>query len=305
MTNKVVLITGASRGIGLKIANTLASNGYTVIGTSRSGAGQSDKITMVKMDVTDSDSVQQAVQQVVKEYGKIDVLINNAGVLGVAGAAEEVSMEQAQWIMNTNLWGVVRVTNAVLPHMRKVHNGKILNVSSLGGILSMPPFFAFYMASKHALEGYTASLRMEVKPFGISVSLLEPGLFKSTIEDTISLPEFPIKVYENMRNRVTVLDRMSLRYGADAQIVADAVVAILKSRKMRLRYPVGSQAKMISVLLRWLPYRLVERLFQWIYTDPNWQPDLGAIENGDIDKLGIRRNLLLNPNAVKNSQDNR
>src|SRR5438270_1177989 len=172
---RVALVTGASSGIGEASARALLGSGFTVYGTSRSAVAgdERDGVVFLPLDVTDDESVAAAVREVLDRSGRIDVLVNNAG-LGVAGAAEESSVEQARALFETNLFGSIRMTRAVLPHMREQRSGRIINVSSIVGLIPVP-YMALYASSKHALEGYSESVDHEVREHGVRVLLVEPG----------------------------------------------------------------------------------------------------------------------------------
>lgn len=183
---KNVIITGSSSGFGLKAAKDFADKGYKVFATMRNPEGKnaankadleghSNHIKVVDMDVTNDDSVKNAMANVLAEAGNIDILINNAGIMYI-GITEAYSVEQAKFQMETNYFGAIRVLQAILPSMRKAGSGLIINTSSLVGRMS-PPFFGTYTATKHALEGYTQALRYEVSPFGVDVAIVEPGPF--------------------------------------------------------------------------------------------------------------------------------
>src|SRR5262249_40168326 len=178
---RVVLITGASSGVGQATARLLAQRGCRVFGTSRKPekAEALSGVELLALDVREDDSVRACVEVVVRRGGRLDVLINNAGH-ELAGALEELSPEEARGQFETNFFGVVRMINAVLPLMRRLKRGHIVNVSSLSG-LSPIPFLGMYSASKFALEGYTEALRHEVKPFNIRVSLAEPAFLRTTM----------------------------------------------------------------------------------------------------------------------------
>src|SRR5688572_21760387 len=165
-TRPVALVTGASAGIGEAAARALVGAGFTVYGTSRKAAAgeQRDGVVLLPLDVTDDRSVAGVVREVLERSGRIDVLVNNAGV-GIAGAAEESSIEQARALFETNVFGSIRTTRAVLPHMRDQGSGRIINVSSVLGLVPAP-FMALYAATKHALEGYSESLDHEVREPG-------------------------------------------------------------------------------------------------------------------------------------------
>lgn len=183
---KSIIITGSSSGFGLKAAKDFADRGYQVFATMRNPTGKnaakkadleahSDHINIVDMDVTNDASVNQAVEGILGQVDKIDVLINNAGVMYL-GVTEAFSVDQARFQMETNYFGAIRVMQAVLPNMRAAKSGLIINTSSLVGRVS-PPFFGTYTATKHALEGYTQALRYELSPFGVDVAIVEPGPF--------------------------------------------------------------------------------------------------------------------------------
>jgi short-subunit dehydrogenase len=177
MNKKVILITGASTGIGKDTALRYIQEGHIVYGAARSLEKMHDIVTAgghaLQLDITDQASIEACISTIVKNEGKIDVLFNNAGY-GEYGAVEDVSMERARYQFEVNLFGLASITKEVLPIMRKQKSGLIINTSSIGGKI-YTPFGAWYHATKHALEGWSDSLRLEVKPFGIHVVLLEPG----------------------------------------------------------------------------------------------------------------------------------
>ncbi|MBE5817275.1 MAG: SDR family NAD(P)-dependent oxidoreductase, partial [Clostridiales bacterium] len=176
LMNKVVLVTGASSGIGFACAEYFASKGLKVYGTTRrlsEGKAYPKGVTMLELDICIDESVERAVNAVMKAEGRIDILVNNAGC-GIAGAIEDTSVSEAQGQMDTNFMGIHRMCKWVLPYMRSASMGSIVNISSVAGFVPIP-FQAFYTASKYAVEAYTRALRLEVKPFGIRVSAVEPG----------------------------------------------------------------------------------------------------------------------------------
>src|SRR3954454_10815152 len=212
-TGRVALVTGASSGIGEAAARALVEAGFTVYGTSRRAvAGEErDAVTFLPLDVTDDESVAGVVREVLDRSGRIDVLVNNAGV-GVSGAAEESSIEQARALFDTNLFGSIRTTRAVLPQMREQGSGRIINVSSVLGFLPAP-FGALYSATKHAMEGYSESLDHEVREHGIRVLLVEPG-YTNTSFDTNAIPaDEPLAVYARRREVFDTLTADAVRAG--------------------------------------------------------------------------------------------
>src|SRR5438445_2243158 len=198
-TGQVALVTGASSGIGAADARARVGAGFTVYGTSRKATPGEKRGEMVflALDVTDDESVADAVREVLDRSGRIDVLVNNAG-LGVAGAAEESSVEQARALFETNLFGSIRMTRAVLPHMREQRSGRIINVSSIVGLIPVP-YMALYASSKHALEGYSESIDHEVREHGVRVLLVEPGFTKTSFDANLAAADTPLPLYAHQR----------------------------------------------------------------------------------------------------------
>ena len=184
----LALVTGASSGIGEAVAIAFVEAGYDVVGTSRnaSGATPRDGLTLLDLDVGSDDSVVALVDDVIGRFGRIDVLVNNAGI-GAGGAAEESSVEQARRVFDVNFFRLIRMTKAVLPHMRAQGAGRIINVSSVLGFVPVP-FGALYAASKHAVEGYSESVDHEVRQHGVRVLLVEPGFTKTSFDANIVPP---------------------------------------------------------------------------------------------------------------------
>src|SRR5438093_1435027 len=199
MKSRVALVTGASSGIGEATAERLAAAGYTVFGTSRRAAPAGARsFEMLTLDVTSDASVEAAVDEVMRRAGRIDVLVNNAG-FGVAPAgAEESSIEQAQSIFDTNFFGIVRMTRAVLPHMRKQGAGRIINIGSVLGLLPMP-YGALYAATKHAIEGYSESLDHELRTRGIRVSVIAPAYPNTPFDANFLQPDAKLDAYRAAR----------------------------------------------------------------------------------------------------------
>src|SRR5262245_58183776 len=256
---RVVLITGASSGVGQSTARLLSQRGFTVFGTSRnpSSADSIRGVEMLSLDVCADDSVRGCVEAVVNRNGRLDVLINNAGY-ELAGALEELSSEEAKAQFETNFFGVVRTVNVVLPLMRKQKRGHIINVSSLTGVTAAP-FLGMYSASKFALEGYTEALRQEVKPFNIHVSMTEAGFLKTTMMSHRQLVANRIAEYDPWRERALSAIRASEQKGPGPEVVARTLLEIVSSSKPRLRYLIGRQAKSVARLRRVLPAAMFER----------------------------------------------
>jgi NAD(P)-dependent dehydrogenase (short-subunit alcohol dehydrogenase family) len=263
-TTQVVLITGAASGIGQATAELLSAQGYSVFGTSRAPERHGERaFPLLEMDVHSDESVLNGVQHVLTQAGRIDVLLNNAGT-GIAGASEETGLSEARTVFETNFFGMIRVTNAVLPIMRQQHSGKIITMSSAGGLAGIP-FRALYVASKFALEGYTESLRYEVSPFGISVSLVEPGPVNTPAADVVPHVSHEIVAYAASRSRFTDMFNASMRQGMPPLHVARVIRRIIEQDAPHLRYTVGAQATMLALLRRSIPQggfeMLVRRLF--------------------------------------------
>jgi NAD(P)-dependent dehydrogenase (short-subunit alcohol dehydrogenase family) len=256
---RVVLITGASSGVGQSAARLLSQRGYTVLGTSRNAASAESipGVEMLSLDVRADDSVQACVEAVHRRCGHLDVLINNAGY-ELAGALEELSPEEAAAQFETNFFGVVRMVNAILPSMRQQQRGHIINVGSLSG-LSAIPFLGIYSASKFALEGYTEALRHEVKPFNIHVSLTEAGFLKTPMMNHRQAAGNRVPEYDRWRQRALGAIRAYEEKGPGPEAVAEMLLEIISSSNPRLRYLIGQQAKTVARLRRFLPARMYEQ----------------------------------------------
>jgi NAD(P)-dependent dehydrogenase (short-subunit alcohol dehydrogenase family) len=256
---RVVLITGASSGVGQASAHLLAQHGYRVFGTSRNVNAPDDGsgITMIPLDVRSDDSARACVNSVAAQAGRIDILVNNAG-FEMAGALEEHSMDEAKAQFETNFFGVVRMVKAVLPLMRADRRGQIINVSSLSGLAPIP-FMGFYSASKFALDGFTETLRLELRPFNIHVSQIEPGFLKTTMMSHRQTTMERIPDYDPWRQRASDATRDQEEKSPGPELVAEAILEIVSSRKPRLRYLAGSQAKKVTYLRRFLPEAAFEQ----------------------------------------------
>jgi short-subunit dehydrogenase len=249
----VVLITGASSGIGRAVASVFAANGFEVFGTSRNPhrtepiAG----VELIALDVTDAASVTAAVTTVVQRAGRIDILVNNAG-FGVIGAAEESSTAQAQELFDTNFFGLVRLTREVLPYLRAQGSGRIVNVGSVLGFLPAP-YAALYAASKHAVEGYSESLDHETRDFGVRVTVVEPGYTSTSFEANATDVDSPIGSYAAVREHVRKVLVQSVQAGDDPAVVAQVVWKAATSRTPKLRYPAGPMARRLALLKKYAP----------------------------------------------------
>ena len=254
----VSLVTGASSGIGEATARRLATAGYKVYGTSRRGAQSGQQsFAMLPLDVTSDESVETAVNELIRREGRIDLLVNNAG-FGVAPAgAEESSIDQAKAIFETNFFGLIRMTRAVVPHMRRQGNGRIINIGSVLGFLPMP-YGALYAATKHAVEGYSESLDHELRTRGIRVSVIEPAYTKTQFDANFLAPDSMLDEYGEVR---ALLDKVLKKVMATADepaVVADIVLEAAMAERPKLRYAAGPLANRLRLLRRFAPTGLVD-----------------------------------------------
>ena len=253
MENKIALVTGASSGIGESIAKQLSDAGYRVYGTSRRG-GQSGQraYEMIALDVTSDASVRQAVATIVQREGRIDLLVNNAG-FGVAPAgAEESSIEQAQAIFDTNFFGVVRMTRAVLPHMRGRSTGRIIHIGSILGFLPMP-YGALYAATKHAIEGYSESLDHELRNLGIRSIVVEPAYTKTPFDANLLPADALLDNYREVRLAMSARLKELMETAEGPAVVAKTVLEAARARSPKLRYTAGALARRLRLLRTFAP----------------------------------------------------
>jgi NAD(P)-dependent dehydrogenase (short-subunit alcohol dehydrogenase family) len=255
---KIALVTGASSGIGEATAKRLARAGYKVYGTSRRGAQTGKQsFEMLSLDVTSDESVEAAVGEVMRREGRIDLLVNNAG-FGVAPAgAEESSIDQARSIFETNFFGLIRMTRAVVPHMRRQRNGRIINIGSVLGFLPMP-YGALYAATKHAVEGYSESLDHELRTRGIRVSVIEPAYTKTPFDANFMQPDAELDEYREARAGVNKRVKEVMATAEQPEVVAEAVLAAASAAQPKLRYAAGKLAKRLRFLRRFAPAGLVD-----------------------------------------------
>jgi NAD(P)-dependent dehydrogenase (short-subunit alcohol dehydrogenase family) len=251
----VALVTGASSGIGKAAALALAAAGFQVVGTSRNSSlvAPGNGVIYLDLDVTNDESVSAVVKQVIERFGRVDVLINNAGV-GAAGAAEESSVAQAQSVFDVNVFGLIRMTKAILPHMRAQGRGRIINISSVLGFLPQP-YMAVYAASKHAIEGYTESLDHEVRDHGIRALIIEPAYTRTGFEANSAKPDTPLHAYARQRLTVDRVMAEAVRGGDAPAVVAKAVVAAATDAKPKLRYaagPLAGRARLLRFVPAWV-----------------------------------------------------
>lgn len=254
----VALVTGASSGIGEATAERLAKAGYRVFGTSRRAAPAGQRrFEMLTLDVTNDESVDALVKEVIRRAGRIDLLVNNAGFGVAPSGAEESSVEQAQSIFNTNFFGIVRMVRAVVPHMRQQGDGRIINIGSVLGFLPMP-YGALYAATKHAIEGYSESLDHELRTRGIRVSIIEPAYTNTPFD--ANLLEADAKLDEYREIRTVVLKRVKelMTTAERPAVVADTVLKAARAAHPKLRYTPSGLASRLRLLRRFAPGSLLD-----------------------------------------------
>ena len=254
----VSLVTGASSGIGEATARRLATAGYKVYGTSRRGAQSGrQSFAMLPLDVTSDESVETAVNELIRREGRIDLLVNNAG-FGVAPAgAEESSIDQAKAIFETNFFGLIRMTRAVVPHMRRQGNGRIINIGSVLGFLPMP-YGALYAATKHAVEGYSESLDHELRTRGIRVSVIEPAYTKTRFDANFLAADSKLDEYGEVRALLDKVLKDVMAPADEPTVVADVVLEAAIADRPKLRYVAGGLANRLRLLRRFAPAGLVD-----------------------------------------------
>ncbi len=258
---KIVLVTGASSGIGQAIARHLAARGWRVFGTSRRETADFGGVDMLRMDADDDVSVADTVAEVVERTGRLDAVVNNAG-WALMGPIEDTTIADARAQMETNFFGVLRVCRAALPVMREQRSGHIVNISSLGGLFGMP-FSGIYSASKFAVEGFSESLRLETRGFGVHVVLVEPGDTQSQLparRRTVYPPLHP-SAYQEVFNRFQAKQAQDESKAPPPDAVAVLVERILRDPRPAMRYSVGMwDQRLVLPLKRWLPYSWFERI---------------------------------------------
>lgn len=251
---KTILITGASSGFGLMLANKLHKDGFNVIGTSRQPEkyAHSAPFKLLRLDIDDDAAIESFTRELFTHTKQLDVLVNNAGYM-VTGIAEETPLEIGRQQFETNFWGTVKITNALLPHFRKQKSGQIITVSSIVGLIG-PPNLSYYSASKHAVEGYFKALRFELNQFNIKVSVVEPVWFKTNLgKNSISHTGGNIAEYDAYRKQV----RAATQKGIDDAEAPDAVVhtitKIIGTKEPKFSNPVGKMTGMILFLQSYAP----------------------------------------------------
>jgi NAD(P)-dependent dehydrogenase (short-subunit alcohol dehydrogenase family) len=274
MNQPIAIVTGASSGFGLLTTLEFAKAGFQVIATMRNKAKadellkEAQRLTIQsnliihELDVTSESSIEQ-LAALIKSIGRVDVLVNNAGYAG-AGFVEEITMEEYRKQFDTNFFGVIAVTKTVIPFMRRQRKGKIINVSSISGKIAFPGLSP-YVASKHALEGWSESLRLELSPFGIAVTLIEPGSYKTSIwttgkqVTTLSL-QTNSPYFNYMKSIEDYISSGEGQFG-NPKDVAEKIASIALDERPNLRYPIGKGVRTTLMLRKFIPWKLWEKLF--------------------------------------------
>jgi len=260
------LITGASSGIGKATAQQLLADGYTVYIAARRLEKMRDLeelgATALQMDITREEDIQAVVDRITAEESGIDVLINNAG-FGMYGAMEDTTLDDARYQLEVNLFGLARLTQLALPHMREQGAGKIVNISSMGGKI-YTPLGSWYHATKHALEGWSDCLRLELAPFGIDVIVIEPGAIQTEFGDVMVGPMLERSgdtAYADLAQKIAKATRDMYEGGGGSppSLIAGVISKALKARRPKTRYAAGKYAKPMIALRKWLG----DRVFDW------------------------------------------
>lgn len=260
MNQKVALVTGVSSGIGREIASLLSNRGFRVFGTIRNPAAagvQANNLEVVSLDLGDEQSVRTCVDTVLARAERIDALVNNAGY-ALIGALEETSTEEAKELFETNFFGVLRMSRAVLPIFRMQGHGRIVNIGSATGFLPAP-YQGIYAATKHAIEGYSESLDHEVRQFGIRVSVVEPGFMRTNMARNARFAGDLLPSYQADRNHVVEAVRKNITEGDNPQKVAAVVLEAITSRAPRPVYLVGRGARVVSLLRKFAPSGMFDK----------------------------------------------
>jgi NAD(P)-dependent dehydrogenase (short-subunit alcohol dehydrogenase family) len=255
---KTVLITGTSSGIGLATAIHFAQQGWNVAATMRNpakakGLESFSNVKIYSLDVTDRQSVANAVETIMRDLGSIDVLVNNAG-FGTDGVFEAMSDEVIAEQFNTNVFGLMRMTRAIIPYFRAQSSGRIIQIASMGGRITFP-LYSIYHSSKWAVEGFSESLQYELAPFGIQVKIVEPGAIKTEFytEGRKSIPGAELPMYSDFVAKVDRVSQGSGNNGESPATVAKTVFMAATDRRNKLRYPVGKPAPLLLRLRKMLP----------------------------------------------------
>lgn len=243
---QTILITGASSGFGLMVATRLHDSGYNVIGTSRNPGKMNVPFKMLALDIADDNSINSFSSELFKHIAQLDVLINNAGFY-LSGLAEETTIEQGRQQFDTNFWGTIKLTNELLPHLRKQRFGKIITVGSIMGLLNFP-HASYYGASKHALEGYFKSLRFELNEFNIKVAMVEPMGFKTNILHSSVVAQKKINDYNNYRSKINAFAKDLFENAPEPTPVINTIIKLVEDKNPTFSHPVGKGASLFLAI---------------------------------------------------------
>ena len=265
MAKQVALVTGASSGMGKDFAKTLAQKGMTVYAAARRVEKMEELksfgVIPIKMDITKDDEVKACVEQIEAENGGVDILINNAG-FGMYGAMEDTPIDDARYQFEVNVFGLARLTQLVLPKMRAKRAGKIINITSIGGKI-YAPLGSWYHATKHALEGWSDCLRLELKQFGIDVVIIQPGAIATEFNEVM---EGQMKkhssggVYDELMHKLDKAQKEAGGIASPPSVITDLVVKAIESKKPKTRYAAGKYATPMLFVRKWLGDRAFDRM---------------------------------------------
>lgn len=263
--SKIALVTGASSGIGEATALRLHEQGWTVYAAARRvermAALEQAGVHVLKLDVTDDASMTATVDRIIAETGRIDLLVNNAGY-GSYGAVEDVPMDEARYQLEVNVFGLARLTQLVTPHMRERRSGRIVNISSIGGKGS-EPLGGWYHAAKYAVEGLSDALRMELKPFGIDVVVIEPGAIRTewgAIAQESLLKASGDTAYAEQAQALARMHQSAARIAVEPDVIADAILTGATARRPRTRYVAPFNARVLLFVMGLLSDRMRDRV---------------------------------------------
>jgi len=270
---KVIIITGASSGIGKATALQLIQEGHTVYGAARRVAKMQDLVEAgghaIAMDVTNHEQVHSEIQKIIAKENRIDVLVNNAG-FAIWGPVEETTYETAKRQFDVNLFGLAEVTKAVLPTMRKQKSGRIINVTSVGGKI-YSPLGSWYHATKHALEGWSDCLRLELKQFGIDVVIVEPGIILTEFDQVLEnqFGKLEGSPYKSLKIAVEKSQEDSYKpeKSSPPSVIAQTISKAIKAKKPKTRYAAGKLAKMVLTMRSWLSDRMFDTIIMKMVND--------------------------------------
>lgn len=278
---KIVLVTGASSGLGKAFAKALLSERWVVYAAARRVEQMADLVILgaiaLKLDVTREADMQAGVDRIMQDHGGVDVLINNAG-FGMFGAVEDTAINDARYQFEVNLFGMARLTQLLLPAMRNKRAGKIINISSMAGRM-YTPLGSWYHASKHAVEGWSDCLRLELSPFNIDVVIIEPGVIATEFGNVMTAPMLARSgtgPYSQMARAVAASTRNS--YGKDSatdpQLIVDLILQAIRAKKPRTRYVAGKYARSLMFIRKWFGDRIFDKLVLYAVRSGNTRPEL-------------------------------